>query len=185
MNLMPRPLIRFGLLWAVVWGAAFAGLPAVGQDSAQPPSAEASGAAAGDQTAAPEQRLTLSDRVIRDVLEPLRMGMETQNIQLVLSIFDKKELSSYADLQGQLAAFFHQYDEVRFRYQIKQVTADAGRGWAIADVEMDALPYEPTAVPARRSAQMRFQLKLAGKTWKVGGFSPADFFSIGFQQPAR
>ena len=183
MSLMRRPLIRFGLLWVLASGLAFAGSYAAGQDAAQEPSGQAP--AASERTTPSEQGLSLSDRVIRDVLEPLRMGMETQNIQMVLSIFDKKELNSYADLQGQLSAFFHQYDEVRFRYQIGQVTADAGRGSATADVQMDALPYEPTSVPARRSAQMRFQLKLVGKVWKVGGFSPADFFSIGFQQPAR
>ena len=179
MNLMRRSLIGFGLLCAVMSGAAWAGLPAVGQEAAQPPSGS------GERPPPAEQRLSLSDRVIRDVLEPLRMGLETQNIQMVLSVFDKKELSGYADLQGQLSALYHQYDEVRFRYQIMQVTADAGRGSATAEVEMDALPYQPTSVPARRSAQMRFQLKLVGKTWKVGGFSPADFFGIGFQQPAR
>jgi hypothetical protein len=31
-------------------------------------------------------------------------------------------------------------------------------------------------VPVRRSVQMRFQLKLEPKGWKVTGFSPADFF---------
>ena len=184
MNLMRRPLIRFGLLWFLVSGVGFRALPAVGQATAQQPS-DPTPSSDSERNAPAEQGLSLSDRVIRDVLEPLRIGMETQNIQMVLSIFDKKELSGYADLQGQLRAFLHQYDEVRFRYQIMQVTADEERGSATADVQMDALPYEPTSVPARRSAQMRFQLKLVAKTWKVGGFSPADFFSLGFQQPAR
>ena len=186
MILMRRPLICFGLLWILAFWPAFAALPAACQDAAQPPSGQAAGTASvGDKAASAEQRLTLSDQLIRDVLEPLRRGMETQNITMVLAIFDNKELDSYADLQGQLRAFLHQYSEVRFRYQIMQVTAEAGRGSATADVQMDAIPYESTVVPARRSAQMRFQLKLVGKVWKVSGFSPADFFSVGFQQPAR
>jgi hypothetical protein len=182
MNLMRRILTRFGFLLPALLVALIAQSVA-GQESAQPPSGQVVDASPERTTTA--EGLSLSDRVIRDVLEPLRRGVETQNIQMILSIFDKKELNSYADLQGQLSAFFHQYDEVRFRYQIMQVTADAGHGSATADVQMDALPYEPTSVPARRSAQMRLQLKLVGKTWKVGGFSPSDFFSLGFQQPAR
>ncbi len=129
-----------------------------------------------------EPAVSLSDQVVRDVLEPLRVGMETQNLQLVLSIFDKKELNGYSDLAGQLRAFFQQYDEVRFRYQILQATADKDRGSATSELEMDALPYEPTQVPSRRSVQMRFQLKLETKGWKVVAFTPPDFFALGFNR---
>jgi len=190
MTLMRRPLICFGVLLCVVLGVVGSGPQAAAQ------AAKGSGAAgeqqsaqtpARDASAPPNARqpLTLSDQVIRDILEPLRTGMETQNMQMVLGVFDKKELEGYSDLQGQLRAFFHQYDEVNFRYQIMQVRAEAGRGSATADIQMDALPYEATQVPARRSAQMRFQLKLDANGWKISGFSPADFFNLGFQQPAR
>jgi len=139
-----------------------------------------SGNPAPKPTPAPDEKPGLGDQVIQDVLEPLRTGMVTQNIQMVLSIFDKKELNSYADLQGQLRALFHQTSEVRFRYQLLQATSDGDRGSATAELEMDALPYEVTTIPARRSVQMRFQLKLEPKGWKVTGFSPPDFFAVGF-----
>ncbi|HKD84617.1 MAG TPA: hypothetical protein VKB58_07705 [Terriglobales bacterium] len=126
--------------------------------------------------------LSLSDQVIQGILEPLRTGMVTQNIQMVLSIFDKKELDNYSDLQGQLRAFFQTYDEVRLRYQILQVTADQGTGSMTAMVEMDALPYGASQVPARRSAQMRFQIKLKGTAWKVTSFRPSDFFGLGYNR---
>ncbi|MGA2905398.1 MAG: hypothetical protein ABSD98_16345 [Candidatus Korobacteraceae bacterium] len=122
--------------------------------------------------------LSLSDQVVRDVLEPLRLGIETQNLEKVLSIFDRKESNNSPDLQGQLQAFFHQYAEVRFRYQVLQVTADNDHGSATAEIAMDAQPYEFSPVPARRSVQMRFQLKLEPKGWKVVGFSPAGFFGL-------
>ncbi len=127
----------------------------------------------------------MTEHLIRDVFQPLQNGMQTQNIQMVLSIFDKKELTGWADLEAQLRAFFHQYDSVNFRYQILQVTAEKDRGSATAEIEMDALPYNFGQIPSRRSVQMRFQMKLGAKGWKVSGFSPADFFSVGFQQPAR
>lgn len=122
--------------------------------------------------------LSVSDQVIQDVLEPLRVGMETQNVSQVLSVFDKRELAGYRNLPGQLRAFFQQYDEVRFRYQILQAAADSGHGSATAEIDMDALPYQAAQVPARRSVQMRFQLKLEPEGWKVLSFTPADFFAV-------
>ncbi len=194
MDWMRRPLICFGLLASLPVGATTGALSAdsfspgavlapAQQQSGQPQPAPDS----GEQSAPADQGqgLTLSDQLIRDVFQPLQNGMQTQNIQMVLSIFDKKELSAWADLQAQLRAFFHQYDQVNFRYQILQVTAEKDRGTATAEVEMDALPYNFGQVPSRRSVQMRFQIKLGAKGWKVAGFSPADFFSVGFQQPAR
>jgi hypothetical protein len=80
-------------------------------------------------------------------------------------------------LQQQLNAFYLLYNEVRFRYQLLQVEADKDHGSATAEVTMDALPYQEMQVPVRRNVQMRFQLKLEPKGWKVTGFSPADFFS--------
>ncbi len=122
--------------------------------------------------------LSVSDQVIQDVLEPLRVGMETQNVSQVLSVFDKRELAGYRNLPSQLRAFFQQYDEVRFRYQILQAAADKDHASTTAEIDMDALPYQATQVPARRSVQMRFQLKLEPKGWKVVSFIPADFFAV-------
>jgi hypothetical protein len=124
--------------------------------------------------------LTVSDQVIRDILEPLRLGMETQNLQMVMSVFDKKEFSGYSDLEDELRAFFQQFAEVRFRYEILQVTAEKSRGSVTADVEMDPLPYQTTLVPVRRSVQMRLQIALQGKSWKVTGLTPSDFFNVDF-----
>jgi len=192
MDLMRRPLICFGLL--AVLTAAGAWLPAAEMVPGSPlvpaqqqPGQTQAAPASGEQarTSDPLQSLTLSEQLIRDVFQPLQNGMQTQNIQMVLSIFDKKELTGWADLQAQLNAFFHQYDGVSFRYQILQVAADKDRGSATAEIEMDALPYNFGQVPSRRSVQMRFQIKLGAKGWKVSGFSPSDFFSVGFQQPAR
>jgi hypothetical protein len=135
----------------------------------------------GQQPAAPPQALTLSDEVAKQVLEPLQTGLQDQNIQMVLSVFDKKELDSYSDLQGQLQAFYQVFDEVNFRYQLLQVSADKGRGSATVDMQMDALPYEPSHIPERRSVQMRLQLKLGPKGWKIAGFTPSDFFNVDYR----
>ncbi len=192
MDLMRRPLICFGLLVVLVPGAgllsAAEAAPRSPLVAAQQQSDQAQPASGSGEQAAPTdqgQGLTLTEQLIRGVFQPLQNGMQTRNIQMVLSIFDKKELTGWADLQAQLNAFFQQYDSVNFRYQILQVTAEKDRGSATAEIEMDALPYNFGQIPSRRSVQMRFQIKLGAKGWKVSGFSPADFFSVGFQQPAR
>jgi hypothetical protein len=132
-----------------------------------------------EQSPPTEEALSLNDQVIQDVLEPLRAGMESQNVKLIMSIFDKAEMTNYGDLEQQLHAFFRQYQQVRFRYQVLQATAQNDHGSATAELDVDALPYEPTIIPARRSVQMRFQLKQEAKGWRVIGFSPANFFSVG------
>jgi hypothetical protein len=125
-----------------------------------------------------EEALSLSDQVIQDILEPLRAGMESQNVKLIMSIFDKAEMSNYGDLEQQLHAFFRQYQQVRFRYQVLQATAQNDHASATAELDVDALPYQATIIPARRSAQLRFQLKQEAKGWRVIAFSPANFFSV-------
>ena len=125
-----------------------------------------------------DQAVSVDDQVIQQVLEPLRTGVQTHNVQLALSVFDRKELKNYPNLDGELRAFFEQFDEIRFRYQLLQVTADKDRGSATAEMEIDALPYDVTQIPVRRSARMRLQLKLEPKGWRIVGFTPADFFSV-------
>ena len=112
------------------------------------------------------------------MLEPLRTGVETQNIKQILSVFDKREMSGYGDLEQQLRAFFRQYQQVNFRYQILQAASEKDHASAIAEIDMDAMPYAVTEIQTRRSVQMRFQLKQEEKGWKVLGFSPSNFFSL-------
>ncbi len=148
----------------------------------QSQSAAQSDAAPVQQDRAADQSLSISDELIQHVLEPLRTGMQTGNIQMVLSVFDKKELSSYSNLQGKLAAFFEQYNEVRLRYQLLQVTADKDRASAVVEIDMDPVPYDVTQIAVRRTVQMRLQLKLGPNGWKVAGFTPSDFFNVQYSQ---
>ncbi|HEY1730166.1 MAG TPA: hypothetical protein VGG15_00360 [Terriglobales bacterium] len=130
------------------------------------------------QSSSPDDKLNLSDQVIQDVLEPLRTGVETQNVKQILSVFDKHEFSGYGDLEQQLRAFYRQYQQVNFRYQILQAAIERDHASATAEIDMDAMPYTVTEIPARRSVQMRFQLKQEDKGWKIVGFSPSNFFSL-------
>lgn len=134
------------------------------------------------QDAPADDKDSLSDAIIQDVLDPVRTGMETQNIRQVLSAFDRKDMSGYSDLEQQLHAFFRQFEQVRFRYQILQAavedTADQDRATATAEMDMDAMPFSVTQMAVRRSVQMHFRLKREAKGWKVLSFSPSDFFDV-------
>jgi hypothetical protein len=137
--------------------------------------------APAQQAPAPDQGPSVSDQLIQQVLEPLRTGMQAQNIDLVLSVFDKQELNTYSDLEANLHALFQQVAQIDLRYQMLQVTAGKDRASATVEMQMDALPYEATQFAVRRSAQMRLQLKLGPKGWKIAGFTPADFFNVEYK----
>lgn len=151
----------------------------------QSPPAKGSTTTAPAQAAPADDKDSLSDAILQNVLEPIRAGMETQNIRQVLSAFDKKEMSGYSDLEQQLHAFFRQFEEVRFRYQILQAavedTADQDRATATAEMDMDAMPFSVTQMAVRRSVQMHFQLKHEAKGWEVLSFTPADFFDVDYR----
>ena len=188
MDWMRKAVIGLGLLALLIGPVVRAGfcserLPAASLlPRAQSQSAAQSHTAPAQQPRAADDGLSVSDELIQHVLEPLRTGMQTGNIQMVLSIFDNKELSSYSNLQAQLAAFFEQFNEVRLRYQLLQVTADKDRASAVVEIDMDALPYDVSQIAVRRTVQMRLQLKLGPKGWKVSGFTPSDFFNVEYGQ---
>ena len=124
-----------------------------------------------------EEKLDLSDQVIRDIFGPLQRGMEGHNSYQVLALFDQQQTPDYAQVRDQLRAFFAQYDAIRFRYQLLQVTSDKNGGSAVAEIEMEATPADPSQITLRRETQMRFRLTLGRKGWKLVGFAPANFFA--------
>lgn len=134
-------------------------------------------AAAADQAAPAEEGLDLSDQVIHDVFVPMQRGIQGHDLEQVLAIFDRQGTPDYAQLRDQLRAFFEQHDSIRFRYQLLQVTSDKKQASAIAEIEMDAVPVDPSQVTLRRDTQMRFRVMLSPKGWKLVGFTPADSFT--------
>jgi hypothetical protein len=169
-----------GLVAGILWFAALsvpsvsAPTPAAQDKPAEaPPTPDPATALVSQST----QVLDLSDEVVRDVLTDLQRGVETQNLARVMESFDPQNMKDFAQFREQMAAFFRRYDNVRFRYQLLQVSSDNGLGFAIADIDMDADPSDILPTPQRRSVQMRFQMKRGPKGWKVIGLQPADFFS--------
>lgn len=124
-----------------------------------------------------QQPLDFTEEVVRDVLSRLQTGIQSHNLQQVLDLFDADSMPGYALTRDQLQAFFDQYDPILFRYKVLQVSEDKGQSSATAEVDMDATPRDETATAIRRSTQMRFDMKLESKGWKIIGLRPKDFFA--------
>jgi len=164
-----------GLGWGGVFATVNAGnlLYAQDQKEQQQPSAPEP----DRPDASSQQPLDLTEQVVHDVLEPFQAGMTGHSLRQVLATLDRDDMPGYAQVRDQLAAFFRQYDAVRFRYKVLQVTADKDHGFAMAEVDLEAQSVDSNQVPAQRSTQMRFQIKLGPKGWKIVGFQPSDFFA--------
>jgi len=125
-----------------------------------------------------QQPLTVTEQVIRDVLEPLQRGIEEHDPAKVLDVFNHEQTPDYARFRDHVRAFFSEYETIRFRYRVLQVTSEKDTAFAIAEVDMAAKPMDETRLEVRRSTQMRFELKLGSKGWKLVGFKPGDFFML-------
>ena len=171
-DLMPKRSRAAALVVLLLGGLVFTGalLTSAQDKQATPPEQEPSEDSG-------QQPLTVTEQVIRDVLEPLQRGIEEHSSAQVLAVFDEQDTPDYARLRDQMRAFFSQNDSVRFRYKVLQVAADKDHGSAIAEVDMAATPADEAKMAVRRSTQMSFQLKLGDKGWKLVGFKPADFFT--------
>ena len=125
----------------------------------------------------PAQSFDLSDEVVQDVLSKFQTALESHSLERVLAIFDAESMRDFPRFRDQMASFFRLHDSIKFRYQLLQVTENKDSGSATADVEMDADPTDILPTERRRTAQMRFQLKRIGNTWKVTDLTPMDFFT--------
>jgi formate dehydrogenase maturation protein FdhE len=173
MTKLLRSATLFLLLVAGCGGAA----QVLAQSQSQSEAQQAPAPEQDESNASGVQPLTLTEQVVRDVLEPLQRGIEEHSTAQVLAVFDQQETPNYAQLRDQMRAFFSQNATVRFRYKVLQVTAEKDHGFAIAEIDMAATPADETQLGVQRSTQMRFQIKLGPKGWKLVGFKPADFFT--------
>jgi hypothetical protein len=173
-DLMPKRV-----LWSLIFMALLlllgTGLLGTAQLLAQAPQAPAS--EQDESSVSGPQPLTLTEQVIRDVLEPLQRGIDEHSLTQVLAVFDPQETPDYAQLRDQLRAFFYQYEAVHFRYKVLQVTSEKDHGFAVAEIDMAATPADQTQLTVPRTTQMRLQMKLGTKGWKLVGLKPNDFFA--------
>lgn len=171
-------VLALGVAWFCLFVLCVHASPAVSQATQEKQPDSPAHSQSTEQPASPAApAVDLSDEVVRDVLTNLQVGIETLDLDRVMGVFDQPNMKDYAEFHDQMVAFFRRYDSIKFRYQLLQVTSDKEAGFAIADIDMDAVPSDILPTPQRRSTQMRFQLKRTSKGWKVIALRPSDFFN--------
>ena len=131
----------------------------------------------GDDAINDEQ---FSDRVIENVMRDLKDGMEGHMQRLVLSVFDDNQMDGYLQFEDQIEQFFNKYDAFRIHYRIIQNSVEGGKGIAVVEMQMEAIPRSGSGIGSgtqlRRDQQIRFELERGKKGWKIVDFRPRDFF---------
>jgi hypothetical protein len=132
-------------------------------------------AATSSQQGAPSEGF--SDRTLNNVLNEIKKGMEAHDAQAVLSSFDSGKMEGYLDFASQFELFLSEYDSFRLHYRIVQTDVEGQKGIALVEMQMQADPHDPGAIPLRRDRQVRFELEPSKKDWKVVGINPRAFFA--------
>ena len=163
-----RPVMLAFLALAAVSAAQQQPSTAGAQDEAAQPSGQATG----------QQPLDLQEAIAHDVLEPMRSGIQTQNVKQVLSVFDAESFPNFAQFRDQMRAFLDSYSAIQFRYKVLQATAsEEGKAFVTCEADVDARPLDDGQVPPRRSTQLQLRLNQTSKGWRISGLTPNDFFA--------
>ncbi|MEO6120130.1 MAG: hypothetical protein ABIP12_05510 [Terriglobales bacterium] len=117
-----------------------------------------------------------NERIANDVLGQIRDGLIGHSRRLMLSAFDSDKMDGYLSFEDQIDAYFERYQEFNVRFRISNVTVEGTKGVVLVDTEMEQTP-RGSGVPQRKRAQLRFELELGRKGWRVVDFRDRGFFS--------
>ncbi len=117
-----------------------------------------------------------NERIANDVLGQIRDGLQGHSRRLMLSAFDSDKMDGYLAFEDQIDAFFERYQEFNVRFRISNVAVEGTKGVVLVDTEMEQTP-RGGAMPQRKRAQLRFELELGRKGWRVVDFRDRGFFS--------
>ncbi|HUS20010.1 MAG TPA: hypothetical protein VMZ25_10205 [Terriglobales bacterium] len=117
-----------------------------------------------------------NERIANDVLGQIRDGLEGHSRRLMLSAFDSDKMDGYLSFEDQIDAFFERYEAFRVRFRISNVTVEGTKGVVLVDTEMEETP-RGGAAPQRKRSQLRFELELGRKGWRIVDFRDRGFFS--------
>ncbi|MEO5937255.1 MAG: hypothetical protein ABIP81_08575 [Terriglobales bacterium] len=117
-----------------------------------------------------------NERIANDVLGQIRDGLIGHSRRLMLSAFDSDKMDGYLSFEDQIDAYFERYQEFNVRFRISNVTVEGTKGVVLVDTEMEQTP-RGGAMPQRKRAQLRFELELGRKGWRVVDFRDRGFFS--------
>lgn len=115
------------------------------------------------------------ERAAAQVLGVIRDGLEGHSQRLLLSAFDGDKMTSFLTFQDQIEAYFTRYESFRLTYHILQTSQEGNHGVILADFQVENEPRGGGRT-SRRQAQLRFELELGPKGWKIVDMDPRGFF---------
>src|SRR5437879_8764943 len=117
-----------------------------------------------------------NERVANDVLGQIRDGLEGHSRRLMLSAFDSDKMDGYLTFEDQIDAFFNRYEGFRVHFRIANVTVEGPKAVFLVDAELEEIPATGGS-PQRKRTQLRFELEMGRKGWRVVDFRDRGFFS--------
>jgi hypothetical protein len=128
---------------------------------------------ADDATASPDFSEGVTESVVRQISD----GLQGHNAGRMLDAFDSHKMDAYLNFENQIDAFFEHYDSFRIHFRVDDVTTKEGKGIALVDVELEAIPASDGTLPAHKHEQLRFEMERDAKRWKIVNLQPRGFFS--------
>ncbi|MBI2683422.1 MAG: hypothetical protein HYX26_09465 [Acidobacteriales bacterium] len=117
-----------------------------------------------------------NERAANEVLGMIRDGLEGHSRRLMLSAFDGDKMDGYLSFEDQIESYFDHYDPFRVNFRISNVAIDGTKGVVLVDTELEQTPQGGGA-PVRKRGQLRFELELGKKGWRVTDVRDRNFFS--------
>ena len=131
---------------------------------------------AGDNAEITSQEF--SDSVAERLVQQLSEGLQNHDARHMLSAFDADSMDGYVNFQNQIAALFERYDSFRVHFRIAETRAEGASGIALVDFEIEEIPRS-SDTPIRRNDQLRLEMKMGKKGWKIVDLKPRAFFDNG------
>jgi hypothetical protein len=117
-----------------------------------------------------------NERVANDVLGQIRDGLEGHSRRLMLSAFDSDKMDGYLSFEDQIDSFFNRYEGFRVHFRIANVTVEGTKGVVLVDADLEEIPASGGSAQ-RKHTQLRFELEMGRKGWRVVDFRDRGFFS--------
>jgi hypothetical protein len=129
----------------------------------------------GSQDAIDTSR-AFTERIAEDVIGRIREGLEGHSRRLMLSAFDAEKMDGYLAFEDQIDSFFSRYEAFRVQFRIANVAIEGQKGIVLVDAELEQTPVAGGTALRKRS-QLRFELELGRKGWRVVDVRDRNFFS--------
>ena len=116
-----------------------------------------------------------NERAANEVLGMIRDGLEGHSRRTMLSAFDGDKMDGYLSFEDQIESYFDHYDSFRVNFRIGNVAIEGTKGVVLVDTELEQTPQGGGA-PVRKRGQLRFELELGKKGWRVVDMRDRNFF---------